>query len=246
MISLEGRRLLAVAVHLNDLLHISRIQGMQLRERAFLIREIHSLAENVCFHQISLAVSEFQRLSDTRNPRLRVYVAGHFIIEAAFELAALPRQFLRIERQILCPRRIGRDGLERRNIIGAAKLAPADSEASDQPRLLARTDLLHLNPDAEFLRKDLDQLTEIHTPVGDIIENRLGTVALELHIPDLHLETQLSRNLTRPDHGLMLPRNGLMPFLYVVQLGFAIDFLEFRGLRVNPLAAHLPRHDRAL
>ena len=139
-----------------------------------------------------------------------------------------------------------RDRLEARDIVRAAELSSADTETSDESGLLTCSDLLHLNPDAELLCKHLDQLTEVHTAVGDIIEDRLGAVSLELHITDLHLKSELGSDLTRTDHGLMLAGYRLLPSFYVEKLGLAIYPLELECLGIYPLALHLTADDRAL
>ena len=104
-----------------------------------------------------------------------------------------------------------------------ASFAAADAQAADQAGFLPCPDLLHLHPDVELLGEILDQLTEVHAAVGDVVEDGLRAVALELHVPDLHLQAQV-----------------------LVGLGLAVNLPEDRFLRVHAPAFHLPGHDRPL
>ena len=98
----------------------------------------------------------------------------------------------------------------------------------------------------ELVSKNLDELTEIHAPVGDVVEYGLGAVALKLHVPDFHVQTELHRNLTRTYHRLLLPSDGLLPLLEIIGLCPAVDFFEFTVLRSQPAAFHLACHYGAL
>ena len=172
-----------------------------------------------------------------------VQICRHLVIEAAFELAALPGQLLRIQGKIL--RTGGRcsDGLELRDIIGAAQLPAAYAQTTDEAGLLAGANLLHLHADVELFGKILDELTEVHAAIGNVIEDGLGAVALEFHVADFHFQAQVIGQYAGSDHGFLFPGYGFLPTLYVVWTRFAVDFPDFRRLRVHALALHLPAHD---
>ena len=130
-----------------------------------------------------------------RNARLCIHICRCLIIETALQLSTLTGQLLRIQRQVLTTGSRSRNRLETGYIVRAAEFASAYTEAADKAGLLARSDLLHLDPDTEFFSKDLDELTEVHTPVSDVIEYRLCTVSLELDITYLHIQAKLGGNL---------------------------------------------------
>ena len=85
-----------------------------------------------------------------------------------------------------------------------------------------------------------------NSAVGDVVEDGLRAVALELHVPDLHLQAQVRRQHAGADHRLLLPGDGILPTLDVVGLGLAVNLPEDRFLRVHAPAFHLPGHDRPL
>ena len=180
-----------------------------------------------------------------RNTRLSIHIGSCLIIQTTFELSALTGQLLRIQRQVLTAGRRSRNRLETRYIVRAAEFTSAYTESSDKSGLLSSSDLLHLDTDTEFLGKDLDQLTEIHSSVCDIIKYRLGSVTLELHITDLHLQAKLGSNLTRADHCLMLTCNSLLPSFNIKELSLTVYPLEFVSLRIDLLTLHLASDNRS-
>ena len=99
--------------------------------------------------------------------------------------------------------------------------------------------------DPEFLRIYLDQLAEIDPSVGDVIEYRLGAVALELHVSDLHVQTEFRGNPAGLDHGVLLTGDRFLPLGYVQRLGLAVYLLQLGRVGIDSLALHLPSHDRA-
>ena len=67
--------------------------------------------------------------------------------------------------------------------------AEADQFA-DLSGFLPGTDLPHLAPDPEVFSQYLDELSEIHPFIGDVIKDRLRIVSLVLHVADFHFESQ--------------------------------------------------------
>ena len=83
--------------------------------------------------------------------------------------------------------------------------------------------LLHFYAYMEFFRKDLDELAEVHAAIGDVVEYGFGPVALELDVTYLHFQAQFGGYLAGAYHNLVLPGYGFLPFLYVEELGLAVD-----------------------
>lgn len=57
-------------------------------------------------------------------------------------------------------------------------------------------DLFHLDPDVECFRQNLDQFSEIHAVIGDVVENGFCLVPLVLHVPDLHVKSEFGSDNT--------------------------------------------------
>ncbi len=95
----------------------------------------------------------------------------------------------------------------------------------------------------ELLGEILDQLAEIHATVGDVVEDGLRTIPLELHVPDLHFQAQVRRQYAGADHGLLLAGDGVLPALDIVGFRLPVDLLEHGLFRVDALALHLPGND---
>ena len=98
----------------------------------------------------------------------------------------------------------------------------------------------------EFLSEILDKLTEVHTAIGNVIEDGLGAVSLKLHIPYLHLQTKVCGKHAGADHCLLLAGNCLLPALDVKGARFTVYFLELLLRRVYALALHLAGNHGAL
>ena len=148
-------------------------------------------------------------------------------------------QLLGVEREVLCAGGTRRDGGEGGHPRGAAQLATAGTQTADATCLLACANLLHLDADVETLGKDLNQLAEIDSFVGNVVEDSLDFIALILHVANLHVKPHIGGNLARENHRLMLQGDGLLPTLDIVGLGLAVDFAEFAVLGVEPRATHL-------
>ena len=68
----------------------------------------------------------------------------------------------------------------------------------------------------------LDELTEIHAAVGNVVEDCLEAVTLILHVAYLHLQTQVLGNLAGAYHGVMLAGLGLSILLHVNLTSLAV------------------------
>ena len=75
----------------------------------------------------------------------------------------------------------------------------------------------------------LDQLTEIHTFVGNIIEDGFVAVALILHITNLHVQSQTFGYLAALNHRGMLTGLCLLELLDVGLAGNAVDTFDIVG-----------------
>ena len=120
-------------------------------------------------------------------------------------------------------RGVGRHAREVLHPCGAAQLASARSCSTDASSLLSRSDLLHLNAYVECGCQVFDELTEVHTFVGDVVEYGFVSIALIFHVANLHLQSEAFGDLSALDHGVVLARLGLMVFLHVHRLRYAID-----------------------
>ena len=74
-----------------------------------------------------------------------------------------------------------------------------------------------------------DQLAEVHTTVGDIIEDGLIAVTLVFHVADLHVQSETFGNLPALDHRTMLTGLRLMELIHIHRTGDAVDALDVVG-----------------
>ena len=183
-----------------------------------------------------------QRLLHARELAACVRVRIVLIDQATLQLTALTCKFLRIERDLLHTCGIGRNRRERGDPRCAAQLTTAGTQTANATRLLTRTDLFHLDTDTELLGKNLDQLAEIDTFVGDVVEYCLDLIALILNVADLHIQTHIGCNAARADHRVVFEGDGLLPLFDVVGLCLAIDLLELATHRRETDAEHLTRN----
>ncbi len=119
------------------------------------------------------------------------HVTVHFVVEAAFQFGALAGKLLRIQGYVLETRRAGRYRYEGGHPGGAAEFASARTDATDASCFLAGAYLFHLDAYVEGVGKNLDELAEVHTLVGDVIEDGLVAVALIFHVAHLHVEVEV-------------------------------------------------------
>ena len=78
----------------------------------------------------------------------------------------------------------------------------------------------------EGFGQHLDELTEIHASIGDVVEDGFIAVALILDVANLHLQTQVLGNLAAADHRLVLARLGLLVLLHIHGAHLAVDVLD--------------------
>ena len=91
----------------------------------------------------------------------------------------------------------------------------------------------------ELLGKIFDQLTEVHSTIGNVVEDGLGAVALELNIANLHFQAKVVCQHSGTDHGFLLTGNGILPALDVKGTRLAVNLLELLLLRIHAFALHL-------
>ncbi len=192
--------------------------------------------------RLEIVVHTLFRLQDdlrTRHLLTSFHIGIHLIIEAAFELGAEAREFLRIESQILIASctRIHRHEihLPRR----AAQLAAARADTAYTAGLLSCTDLLHLHTNVESLRQYSDQLAKVYALIGDIVENGLIAIALILHISDLHIQIQIGRNLAGLDHRIVLSCLCFAVLIQIALFGYAVYLERLAVVRAVSMFAHL-------
>ena len=200
------------------------------------------MGQNVGLDKIVVAVDGLKGILYTRYRLPRVGIGVVLVHKTALELGALSCQLLRVERYVLHTCGVGGDAREVRNPRGTAQLASAGADAAYAPRLLTRTDLLHLDAYVESLGEDLDQLAEIDTALGYVVEYGLYLVTLILHVADLHVETHLGRDLASLYHGVVFERYSLLPALDVVWFCLAVYLLVLAVEGGEARAAYLFGH----
>ena len=160
-------------------------------------------------------------------------------VEAALEFAALARQLLRVGHDLLRLGSAGGDTLEVGQPCGAAQLAAAGAQTAHLAGLLTDADLLHLDAHMELLGQHLDELAEVHTLVGGIVEDGLRVVALELHVVHLHVQPHVEHDAAGAQQGAVLFAQGTRPALDVVLFGAAEHLFDCLRVGVDAVLPHL-------
>ncbi len=156
----------------------------------------------------------------------------------------MPGKFLRVQRDILITGGGGGDADEVGHPGGAAEWTSTGADTTDAAGFLACTDLLHLDTNLEGFSQHLDKLAEVDTFVGDVIENCLIAVALIFYVADLHVQLEVSSNLTRADHRLVFASLCLLIAFEVGGLRLAEHTAHF-GVGLDVGLAHLQAHQCA-
>ena len=169
LVVLQPLGILLAAVLLDDFLHALGGDGHEVVFALVCIP--HHAAEHVGFLIQRQALLEADGLPGGRELLQRVGIHLILKIEAALQLAALPRKLLRVGHDLLRLGRRGGDRLEVGEPRRAAELAPAGAQAAHFARLLAHADLLHLDAHVELVGKHLDEHAEVHALVGSVVED---------------------------------------------------------------------------
>ena len=152
-----------------------------------------------------------------------LHIVVHLVVEAALEFCTHSSQLLRIERNVLKTCGIGTHTYEVLHPCGTAQLAPTRSCTANASSLLTGSNLFHLNPHVECVGKHLDELSEIHALVGNIIEYSLIAVALIFHVAYFHLQSEVFCYLATLYHCSVLPALSFAVFVHIGGAGNAID-----------------------
>ena len=162
-------------------------------------------------------------------------------VEATFQLGTLSGKFLGIERYVL----IACSACGYRHEVGhparTAQRSSARSYTADATRFLAGTDLLHLYSHLKCFGKNLDELSEVDTLVGDIVEYRLVAVALILDIADFHVQLEAFGDFARTYHRVVLLGFGFFILFKVVGLCLS-EYSAYFGIGTHIGLLHLDSH----
>ena len=121
---------------------------------------------------------------------------------------------------------VGGDADEVLHPCGAAQFASARSCSSNASGLLSGTNLFHLDAHVERVSQHLDELSEVHSFVGDIVEDGLVAVALIFHVTNLHLQFQVFCNLAALNHGAVFAAFGFEILVHIHLFRMAIDAFD--------------------
>ena len=211
----ERLGLLATLVHLDDGACALGCNLLEVGSDALVRRVDHGAGENVRLEEVVVAVECLQNHVARRHLATCLNVVVHLVVEAALQLGAHAGEFLRIERYVLNASGVCADAHEVLHPCGAAEFSAAGARTADASCLLACSDLLHLDAHVEGVGKHLDELTEVDTLVGDVVEYRLVAVALILHVTNLHLQTEVLGYLSALNHGAVFAAFRLVVFVDV-------------------------------
>ena len=108
----DGLALLSFFVQGHNLPYLFHLERIGLVAFPVRVGEPHYALEGVCLDRADVSVFQMKRTVKPRKVFLGVQIDGGLIVDAAFEFAALPGQFLRIQGKVLASCRCGGDGLE--------------------------------------------------------------------------------------------------------------------------------------
>ena len=130
-----------------------------------------------------------QRNLSTWKSFARLYVVIYLIVQATFKLSAHSSQLLWVRRNILIACSIGAYRNKVLHPRSATQFSSTRTSTANASSFLSCSNLLHLYSHVKSIGKHLNQLAEIHTFVGNIVENSLVSVALILNISNLHAKS---------------------------------------------------------
>ena len=178
-------------------LNPQKLAGMCAKLKCCLNYEVDDYVEagkqlpgkDIALKKVVVAILCLQHQILWRQLLASLYVIIYLVVETALQLGTHTCQLLWVERDVLETGGIGAYTREVLHPGGTAQLTSARAGSTNTSSLLARTNLLHLDTYVEGYCQVLDELTEIHTLVGDIIEDCLVAIALIFYVANLHVET---------------------------------------------------------
>ena len=195
--------LLATSVHFYYLACSGRADSLEVCCHILICGICYRSGQNISLEQIVIAVERLQHYLFAWQAPAGFYIVVYLVVQATFQFGTHSCQFLRVERYILEACRVGAHADKVLYPCGAAQFAAARSCPADASCLLAGTYLLHLDTHVESFGQYLDELPEVDTFVGDIVEYCLVAVALVFHVAYLHLQAEVFGYLPAFYHGLV-------------------------------------------
>ena len=154
------------------------------------------------------------------------HIVIYLIVETAFEFCTHTSQFLRVERNVLEAGCVCTYTHKVFHPSGTTEFASARSCTTDASCFLSCSDLFHFDAHMESICQNLDELSEIDTLVGNIIEDSFVAVSLIFHIANLHLQSKIFCNLSALNHGAVLTALGFLALFDIYRFGNSIDALD--------------------
>ena len=219
----QSLRFFSALVHLYDVHGPLSTYGDQIGRHTLVCRvsdhpqkDITFEEEVVTFHALQLYVTRGQF-------SVSFHILVHLIVHAAFQLGTLAGKLLWITTQVLIT---GTSRTHAHKVLhprGTTEFTSTGSKPSYATSLLSGTYLFHLYAYMKRLGKHLDELTEVHTSVGNVIEDGLVAVALIFHISYLHFQSQVLGYLSTAYHGIVFQSLGLLVFFHVGRACLSVD-----------------------
>ena len=154
-------------------------------------------------------------------------VLVNLIIHAALKFGTLTCQLLGIEAHILKASSCSAYTLEGTDESSTTKLATTRTKATNATSFLSHTNLSHLDANVEHLSQYLNELTEIDTTFGNVVEDGFIAIALILNITYLHFQSEFLCSLSRLYHRTMFTCLGFAVFLHISRTCNTIDAFKF-------------------
>ena len=154
---------------------------------------------------------------------LKIRIIFLLVSKAAQQAPTNPRNFRRIQKEVLILGHLDGHRLETTQISPAATHLPAISERPDHLGLVAHADLAQFNAGAVIAHQLLDQIPKINPARSREVEDHLALVEIDLHIHKLHVQVHAR-------HALLAVLAGILGQFVIL----AADFNVFgRGRTIN-------------
>ena len=222
----ERRWVLPAIVHRLEFLHVFRADGH--RRSALLIKrkQIDQFLEDVNLEHHRPAFLQLDFRVGRREVFDRFYILVELEVETALEFAALARELLRVQGQLLVTGRRSGDAPEICQPTRTTQLAAANANATDPGGLLTRADLPHFNAKSEGTGKLPNEDSKIHAVVRRVIKCRFPSIALKLHVGELHGQTDLFDDFASALLGFWFAFAGFLPRIEVLLGRLAEDLFD--------------------
>ena len=196
--------------------------------RLLLQTDLHTLTQQIHVRDGAAAVGRIHKGLRLGRGLEQILIGCLLIVQAAHQAAAGAGNFGRIQTEILRFCHLDGHRLEIVEKFAAAEGTAANAQTADQLCLVAHADLTQLNARAQDGGQLLDQLAEVHAPVGGEKEENLAAVKGILRRDELHFQPESGNFLLADLHCALFAQTVVGVHAAVLRGGDADDRTQRR------------------